>query len=45
VLSAFDDHRAGGIDTTVPLGSRNASPLATVHRSKELTIVRRQGSR
>ncbi len=42
VLSGFDGYRAGGIDITVPAGCRNASPLATVHRTKELTSVRRQ---
>ena len=43
VLSGFDAYRAGRIDITVPVGCRNSSPLAVVHRTQELTIVRRQG--
>ena len=42
VIHGFDDYRPGGIDITVLKGRRNSSPLATVHRTNELTTVRRQ---
>ena len=42
VLHGLDDYRPAGIDITVPTSRRNASCLATVHRSQDFTTVRRQ---